>query len=231
MMIVVNHLTRVQVGVVCVAGIDIERMRHVRPVISGSRLTSRLLVGNGGCFELGYLVDLGQAEYVGQPPELEDYHFDTRKVFQRGKVSASRFWQLLQKVSRGSLAELFGSALHPYGRGGVVEVGMGEASLGLLKLEHTPELYLDEHGRIRIGFSDGKFKMDLSVTDLRLYQEDFKTPKRELVEKVAGWCRAEPGTGMFLSVGLSRAWQKPDDSRERHWLQANNLHFEQHPVW
>jgi hypothetical protein len=228
MMIVINHLTRLQPGFICAAGIDIKSMRHVRPVISGSRLKSRLLVDNGGCFGLGYLVDLGQVEYVGRAPELEDYHFEPRKVFQRGRVSPGRFWQLLQKVSRGSLRELFGPALHPHVRGGVVEVGMGEASLGCLTLEQSPELYVDERQRIRIGFCDGNLKMDLGVTDLRLYEGDYKTPKRELVEQVAGWCKEVP---VILSVGLSRAWQMPGDSVERHWLQANNLHFEQHPVW
>src|SRR5689334_10496086 len=107
MKVVINHLTRLHPGYICVAGIDIESGRHIRPVLSGSRLGSRLLASNGGFFDLAELVDLGQVEYVGLAPELEDYHFDVRKVARLGKVSPARFWQFLQKNARPTLAEIF----------------------------------------------------------------------------------------------------------------------------
>ena len=39
MKIVVNHLTRMQPGYICVAGLDFQTNAHVRPVLAGSRLT------------------------------------------------------------------------------------------------------------------------------------------------------------------------------------------------
>ena len=44
MRMVVCHLTRMHSGFICVAGIDTRSGRHVRPEISGSRLTRDLLV-------------------------------------------------------------------------------------------------------------------------------------------------------------------------------------------
>lgn len=227
MKVVINHLTRVQPGYICVAGIDIETNRHVRPVLSGQRLGTRMLLGKGGFFDLGQLVDLGKVEYVGQAPELEDYHFDPAKVTRMGKVSPARFWQFLQKNARPTLTEIFGPDLKSFGRGAGVARGCGQASLGCLKLSRPPELYLDDQQKIRIAFSDGLLSVDLSVTDLRFYEEDYKTPKKELVEQAAALCRAS--SDIILSVGLSRAWAKPGDHTERHWLQMNNIFFRDDP--
>jgi len=33
------------------------------------------------------------------------------------------------------------------------------------------------------------------------------------------------GTPVILSIGLTRSWQKPGDTKEWHWLQVNNIHL------
>ena len=139
MKIVVNHLTRMQPGYICVAGIDLDTNRHVRPVIEGSMLTSRMLALHGGFFEIGHLLDLGKVEYVGRAPEIEDYHFDPRKIIRMGKVSPGPFWKLLKKVARPTFSQIFGPSLKSYGHGAVVKLGAGEASLGCLGLDNKPE--------------------------------------------------------------------------------------------
>jgi hypothetical protein len=35
----------------------------------------------------------------------------------------------------------------------------------------------------------------------------------------------------ILSVGLTRPWQKRGDDAERHWLQLNNIHLRDDPLW
>jgi hypothetical protein len=54
MQIVVNHLTRMQLGYICVAGVDVSSGQHIRPVLR-SRLNVDLLARNGGPFDLGIL--------------------------------------------------------------------------------------------------------------------------------------------------------------------------------
>ena len=82
--ILVNHLTRMQPGYFCVAGIDVNTEAHVRPVLRRGRLTIDLLSTGGGPFDVGSVVDLGPATYAGHAPELEDHRFDpssTRWLF------------------------------------------------------------------------------------------------------------------------------------------------------
>ena len=57
MRIVVNHLTRMQPGYICVAGIDVQDNEHIRPVLGREQLTVGLLARNGGAFDMGRLVD------------------------------------------------------------------------------------------------------------------------------------------------------------------------------
>ena len=72
MKIVVTHLTRMQRGTVCVAGLDVETGRHVRPVQPMGVLQSRLTTPRGGPFDMATIVDLGVTRPVPSPPEVED---------------------------------------------------------------------------------------------------------------------------------------------------------------
>jgi hypothetical protein len=54
-------------------------------------------------------------------------------------------------------------------------------------------------------------------------------PRRDLVGQIAA--RIAKGAGVIVAVGLSRPWQKLDDTVERHWLQVNNIHLEDDPAW
>src|SRR5918999_4021239 len=77
--ILVNHLTRMQPGYVCVAGVDIHTLEHVRPVLRYGRLTTNLLRRNGGPLDIGSVVDLGAPTCVGRAPEVEDHYFNAAR--------------------------------------------------------------------------------------------------------------------------------------------------------
>ncbi len=74
MRIVVNHLTRMRAASICVAGIDLDTGRHVRPITRGG-LTRDHLHENGGPFALGAIVELGATTPNPNPPEVEDHWF------------------------------------------------------------------------------------------------------------------------------------------------------------
>jgi hypothetical protein len=182
MRILVNHLTRMQPGYFCAAGVDLETETHVRPVLRRGRLTTDLLSTNGGPFDIGAVLDLGPTANAGRAPELEDHRFDpagTRRLFDD---DADGFWHALERVARESLEEIFGPALELWDESGTVDVGEGYASLGCLKPEKQPWVYVDHRGTVRLVLDYLMPSVDLSVTDLRLYERDGRTPRRDLAQ-------------------------------------------------
>lgn len=233
MRIIVNHLTRMRQGFICVAGIDADRGAHVRPE-TDDRLSVRRLTTFGGIFDIGRLVDLGRTSYVGHPPEVEDYRFDPRRAAYRRTLTPDEFWSQLRQVAHPRLSDIFGPELtltgqHAY----TVAAGHGLASLGCLALTGTPELYLRPRpGRtdqVRLRFSDGERDVDASVTDIRLYDLAEFSPKHDLIARIAS--RLPRGGSIILSIGLTRAYAQDSDHLPVHWLQVNNIHVEAGPLW
>jgi putative nucleic acid modification protein with dual OB domain len=223
MRIIVNHLTRMQSGYICVAGINTSNNQHVRPVLRNGRLTTDLLTANGGPFALASLVDLGPTQFSGNPPEVEDHLFNPYKVQIINTLSSEQFWKALHTVAQRSILEIFGPAIQPFKRGCVVDKGTGNASLGCLLPAESPHLSIDNYGKIRMQVTDGDFTVNLSVTDIHLYETDQQTPKADLIRQLDAQMRR--GDPVILSIGLARAWQQPGDTAERHWLQVNNIHL------
>jgi hypothetical protein len=130
--IVVNHLTRMKPGYICVAGLDLVTGRHVRPVLPG-RLTTALLARHGGPFDIASIVDLGPTQYCGQAPETEDHLFDPRRVTRIGTMGPEEFWKRLVAASATRLVDIFGHDLTQQGSSSAgVPPGKGIASLGCL---------------------------------------------------------------------------------------------------
>jgi hypothetical protein len=229
MRILVNHLTRMQPGYFCAAGIDLESEAHVRPVLRRGRLTTDLLSTNDGPFDIGSVLDLGATTNVGHTPELEDRRFDPADVRWLRDDDPHDYWDALERVARESLGEIFGPALELWDESGTLDVGEGHASLGLLKPEKQPWMYVDHRGTVRLVLDYLLPSVDLSVTDLRVYERDGRTPRRDLVQSLQK--RLQAGVETILSVGLTRPWQKRGDSEERHWLQLNNIHLKDDPLW
>jgi hypothetical protein len=218
-----------QPGYVCVAGVDVNTLKHVRPVLRYGRLTTGLLRHNGGPLDIGSVVDLGPTVYAGHPPEMEDHYFDPSKATLLFDDTPDEYWEFLNQVARESLGAIFGPALEQWDESCTVDVGEGHTSLGCLAPEERPWLYMDHRGTVRMVLECLTPSVDLSVTDLRLYEKDHKTPRRDLVTDVQGCLKA--GVEAILCVGLTRPWQKQGDTAERHWLQVNNIHLEDDPLW
>jgi hypothetical protein len=229
MRLVINHLTRMQPGYICVAGIDVRTNQHVRPVLHRARLTADLLARNGGAFDIGRVVDLEPAEPTGNAPETEDHIFDPGRLVTVEELDPDSFWELLNGIALDTLTEIFGEALHAQRNGCAVDEGEGDASLGCLRTALPPSIEINRWGKIRARVTDGTFDVDLSVTDLRLYEEDMQTARAEVVASIQQ--RIERGVGVILGVGLARAFQASGDNARRHWLQVNNFHLEDDPVW
>ena len=231
MQIIVNHLTRMRPGYICVAGFDVDAGRPVRPVLDWANLDTTLLRQHGGPFDLAGRIDLGPVKPCGQAPEVEDHRFERRHARWLGDVAPAKFWALLDRAAQPAFQAIFGPELHPYHGGAVVPVGHGRASLGCLRVTTRPELVLTPEGKLRLLVSSPAGVLNLAVTDLRLY--DYTggqyVPRAALITQVGA--RIAAGVGLILSVGLGRPYKGLDDPAPQHWLQVNNLHLEDDPTW
>jgi hypothetical protein len=226
MRIIVDHLTRMQRGYICVAGYEPSTFQHIRPVL-GRRLRRSLLRVEGGPFDLGLEVDVGAVTNVGSPPEVEDHEFREAAVRAIGQVGDAAFWSDLESMAYPDLQSAFGDDLERHGNGYAVSVGRGEASLACLALENKPTLEVSAYGKLRCRFEHEDGLIDLSVTDIRLCESDHKTIRENLVQQIGR--RILEGSEVILTMGLARPWRKPGDTRKRHWLQVNNVFLQDDP--
>lgn len=227
MRIIVNHLTRMQPGYICAAGVDVRSGQHIRPVLGGMRLSNTMLRRHGGVLDVGSIIDLGNVDSVGQPPEYEDHLFSPGAVWLVNSVAPSDFWTVLEHVAVGSLEHIFGRNLQRTGRSYTVDAGGGNGSLGCLRPTQQPMLYVDDFGAVRLVLPDSADSAHLPVTDVRLYADDQKALLHTVINRVAE--RLRRGEEVILNVGLTRLWQKPGDNAARHWLQVNNIYLKHDP--
>jgi len=234
MRILINHLTRMHGARICLAGVDLQTRRHVRPMLGPEAVPFYLLARYGGPFDMARIVDLGSPRPAPEPPHVEDHVFvASRAKFERA-AAAHEFWRLLDDLRGPSLREIFGEDLRDVGRSRyVTPLGLGTTSLGCLRPVGPPELYLtpgrDGKQQIRMKFSDGRLNVDAGVTDLRLFNDDHATADAARVRAVAQ--RIADGQDVILSVGLTRKFRAADDAPYFHWLQVNNIHLKEDPVW
>jgi hypothetical protein len=234
MRILINHLTRMHGGHICVAGVDLGTRRHVRPLLAEGPLPFYTLARYGGPFEMAWLVELGAARPAPVAPHVEDCVFVPARAKAERPAAAHEFWALLEELQRPRLREIFGPELCAVGRDRLgTEEGVGSASLGLLRPAAPPHLYLAQNRsgkpQLRMRFGDGELEADAGVTDLRLFGDDHATPEPARVRALAH-SLADAGR-VILGLGLTRKFRSSDDAVYRHWLQVNNIHLRDEPTW
>ena len=226
MEIVVNHVTRMNGGHVCVAGID-ERGRHVRPVLAFGRLTRDVLVTGGGPFGLGVRVAIAGAVPRPSRPEVEDHLFEIAATREVGRLDGAAFWDLLAEHAEASLAGIFGIELARDGRTASLPVGAGQASLGIFCPRARPRLAHDQ-GKLRLLVAEADLgALSLPITDVRLYDPASGAVHARLAQLLEDRLRRRDA---LLSVGVGRPWTR-NGGEPRHWLQVNNVHLDDNPLW
>ena len=211
-------------GFCCVAGLTEHDHRHVRPV-TGGRLSTSLLAPEGGPFDMGAIVDLGEASPWGKPPEVEDHFFVPAEAERLGFVSADRLWEILASTAGTEFEALFGETLERRGHRATVAAGEGAASLATYRPAIAPLLTVEDRGdrppSLRIRLDDEGF--DLSLTDARYYRDGYSRPDLERVAAAQSALLA--GAAVMLGVGLTRPFAPTAGEEPRHWLQVNALHL------
>jgi len=235
MRIVVNHLTRMRAGYICVAGVDVETGKHVRPVLAEGALPIDLLLRYGGPFDMARMVDLGAVRSSPEKPHVEDRVIVPSRLRSTGPLPAAEFWSVLQGLCGQTLRAIFGDDLvRVGGQSWAVPAGKGGVSLGCLRPKRGPSLRYLAAGRsgrpeVRIALDDAGMTLNAPVTDIRLYGDDHLTPRPDLVDSVAR--RLRRGEGVILGLGLTRPFASKPEADPLCWLQVTNIHLEGDPAW
>mgnify|MGYP005839339089 FL=1 len=231
--LVINHLTRMEPGRICVAGLDPATGQHRRLVLPHQHLKTDTLARYGGPFDIGHVVVCRHGRPKPRPPHVEDYLIPLSQITLQGVVEPAHYWDLLKQVSKTSLREIFGPDLKRLGAASYgTTAGQGQASLGCLRLRKRPELSLGgrpEYPQVRLRFTDGELQVEAPVNDLRLYGENHYSPLPQ--QLAAAQERLRTSRGVILSLGLTRAFAATPEQLPVHWLQVNNLHCQEQPLW
>lgn len=220
MRVLVTDVTRMQPGYICVAAIEQARRTRVRPVLPGhARLPLSWVPSRGGKVDYKRVLEIGDAPRVGRRPEIEDVLTSEDDLMLVGTLPDDRFLEVLKEAAVADALASFGPELkrHPNGRSYVVPQGTGTRSLALQEVAAGTVSVFVDFGRIRARWADG---MELSVTDLRLYEEDGATVRLSRVAELNHLLQREPG---FVAFGLTRSWPGGDPPLH-HWLQVNAIH-------
>ncbi|MBW2063284.1 MAG: hypothetical protein JRI95_17210 [Deltaproteobacteria bacterium] len=215
------------------AGIAIGTKQHIRPVLGTENLTISLLARNAGPFDMGNMVQLGTIIHKPDPPHTEDYLFEPSECLLKG-VARETFWEVLERISKNRLKEIFGDDLRHIGQSLYgTDPGCGQASLGCLRLNRKPSLYVDT-GRsgkpqVRLNFTDGELHVNAGITDIRFYEIDDYSPKEKIINDTKTQIKAS--SAIIISLGLSRPFASSSQFDPVNWLQVNNIHFRENPVW
>jgi hypothetical protein len=227
--ILINHLTRMNHPNYCIAGIDIDRKTHVRPELKNGRITDIYLGKKRGPFSIGSIVEIPDLDLNPEKPQSENARFRAQRVRVIQKLSSSEFWNYLNEYAKKNLEEIFTELNYEEknnGRFGTfVKPREGNVSLGILKTKNLM-LYSSPTGgasiKLRAVLRENNRQIDLSVTDYRLYEDDFITPKFELFKKYEELAIKED---LMICVGLTKLYNE-----KYHWLQVNNIYFKNGPI-
>ena len=218
--ILISHLTRMKHPNYCIAGIDIDRKTHVRPELKTGRITDLYLGKNGGPFSIGSIVDIPNLDLNPEKPQSENARFRPHRVRVIQKLSNSEFWNYLNEHAKNNLDEIFAELNFRT----FVKPREGNVSLGVLKTKNLV-LYSSSAGdaptKLRAVLHENNRRIDLPVTDYRLYEDDFVTPKFELFKRYEKLAIKED---LMICVGLTKLY------KEKHWLQVNNIYFKNGPI-
>jgi hypothetical protein len=222
MQVVINHLTRMQPGYVCTAGLELTTGQPVRPMVAGG-LTRALLAEEGGCLALRVVLDLGPTQFLGRVPEIEDRQCDPAQFRILDHLDLPAFLARNAAAAKEALADLFGDELQPQGRTRAIPENHGLRSLGCCWARDCQLIIVDRGGgpRLKLHWRDRDDELLTAVADLRFYEPDHRTLRTELIHATNQQLGQSPRT--LLAVGLSRPYRPSESDSAMHWLQVNNL--------
>lgn len=223
--IVVTDLTVMRQGRLCLAGVDLNDMRDVRPTRGNAGLSPDDLTVTGGTIRPGCVLEFEPAGVEIRPcrPHVEDVPYDPSAARVLYRMSAREVHDFLKDIARPRLRHIYGPGLH----GNWALPGEPDRSLGTLDCARV-RVWKNDRGRMRIDVltRGGDIVKDLPFNDslLRRYLEsagDGAAFEKRLSEANKA---LNLGGRPIARVGLSRPFDPCGTGNPRCWLQVNAVY-------
>jgi len=217
--IVITDLTRFSnPHLVCIAGIEPTTGQCIRPMPYLGRaqyLALNLLPGS---------ILLGEFSPVpnGINPHREDTHYQHLESI--GICHTAVFKSLLENDLSDSIATGFDIAGHhryiPLQHQiirSIITIKVNPHHVQIVK-----NSYRLNSGRLKLHDPSGEEEFYFSITDLGFHRLIETHLKQNNLHKLNSFIHEQ--SEMYLRIGLSRAWQKPDTDEHGFWLQVNGIY-------
>ncbi|MFN3480126.1 MAG: HRDC domain-containing protein [Thermodesulfovibrionales bacterium] len=227
--IAITDLTYMRGGF-CIAGIDVETLENIRPVLNFGAIQKEFVDRNK--IYPGALVSFDFSHKKPKPPHIEDYVFNPEKTTFIKFLSQSEWLNILNSCSSTSLAYAFSNLI--IDRKGI-QPDADAVSLALIKVDSLKVNFFDSDSgavlpfKVRVSFTSGGELYHLPVTDMQfidycnerfsegIRRDKFKADIEKLINE---------SEYILLRIGLTRPFKKADDTKELCYLQVNGIYSE-----
>lgn len=216
--IIITDLTRMHEGQVCIAGYD-ENGTCIRPILPPPGIHEQTLYQQGRPLIFPFaVVEFDLLHPYPQPPHTEDTFYGANSVRLVGILDEKQRRELLEKTSRGNLADVFDAPICS-SPGHYILKGQGTRSLGTIHPKQVTNTFYGQNQqegewKYRLCFMDESREYWLTVTDLtwRYYcncQREKGCAEKDISSELTKQLRSRV---VYLRVGLARpTWKKYPD--------------------
>ncbi len=217
--IIITDLTRFNKDLkVCTAGIDYNTKECIRPLPYITRnICDELSILPGGILS-------GDFEYKNdrEGPHKEDSCYKDLKYI--GACSSNIFREVLAATCFPSITQGFNIQLPHGDRGVPIDHALDRSIISLQVDPNTVFIYEGyKQGTLKLRFHDssGRSYQDFPITDLGFHKFAQSRHHAGNLGDLNNWIHNQ--AEVFLRIGLSRAFQPPDQ-KNAYWMQANGIY-------
>ena len=219
--LIITDVTAMSGNNVCIAGYD-DSLTCIRPVLARGQITKRHLFKEGELIIFpGAKVAFTFGAQISQPPHVEDVIFEEASIEGIGRITATRWKEILTQTGRQTIVELFTNI-----QDRCVPPESPGPSIGTFIPAAIPTLRCDYYKdpprlRMRIVDHGGNVTQNVPITDLAFrglfdfYLTKYKGDCEKTVKLLNGKLADR---SIYLRLGLARLF------RGCCWLQVNGIH-------
>lgn len=197
--ILVTEVTRMNQGLVCVAGLEIRTGRMLRPLMGDGSNWPEIGWVNSGYMVVGNVLGLKAAAQAvsDYPHRTEDFRVANVKLL--GQATTEELFQSCVETASENVNAIFGGNVK---NNKFVEANTNCASLGCVIVRANRIQLIEDSTKLRISIPAGFFgRHELALTDLQMKALSVDQQKAAIRGRIDS-----SGGKVAIRIGLARAW-------------------------